>query len=144
MYHTFNLVFTDISYFMKLCDLVFTYLTYRSSLELSKVIIAAYAISATILIFIGLSHLAYFNNFRSSLTYIYYISELIILAIGVFSVINCLVHHTLNQLVIRASNEDRKNRYNLNKQIERQFKPGVIRQIRQRVHDAIFEDPEEE
>lgn len=50
----------------------------------------------------------------------------------------------LNQEVIRAANETRKNRYNLNKHIQRQFKPGVIRQVKKRLHDAIFEDPDEE
>lgn len=60
LYHVFNIVFANISIFMKLCDLYFMYLTLYSSLKLSKVHIFAYAVSTSILTFIGLSHLPYF------------------------------------------------------------------------------------
>ena len=143
LYHLFNILFLNISIFMKLCDIGFTYLTLHSALHLSKVHIVGYAISASILICIGLSHLPYFGNFRGIFAYLYFSIELVILAIAVALVLHFLQIHVLNQEVIRAANESRKNRYNINKQIQKQFKPGVIRQVKQKVHDVIFEDPEE-
>ena len=89
LYHAFNTVFTNISFFMKVCDLAFVYLTFISSLELSKVHVVAYSVASIILIFIGLSHLPYFNNFRSTPVYLYYASELIVLSIGVSLVLYC-------------------------------------------------------
>ena len=102
-----------------------------------------YSISASILICIGLSHLPYYRNFKGFLAYFYFTVELIILAIAVALVLHFLQIHVLNQEVIRAANESRKNRYNINKQIQKQFKPGVIKQVKKRIYDVIFEDPEE-
>jgi hypothetical protein len=119
LYHVFNIVFANISIFMKLCDLCFMYLTLFSSLELSKVHIVGYTVSTSILICIGLSHLPYFRNFRSTFAYTYFAFELLLLALGTLLVLHFLQLHVLNQEVIRVANDNRKNRYNINKQIQR-------------------------
>lgn len=115
LYHLFNVFFTNISVFMKCIDLLFLYLTGKASLELNKLYIAGYALSTSIIIFIGLSHLPYLNNFRSYFAYLYFALELIILLIATLVVLNLLQAHVLMQEVIRVANENRKNKYNINK-----------------------------
>lgn len=127
LYHTFNVVFMNISIFMKLVDLLFMFLTLYSSLHLSKLYIIGYALSCIIIIFIGLSHLPYLNNFRGLFAYFYFCVELLVLTVGTVTTLVLLQAHVLIQEVIRQSNIDKKNRYNLNKQIAKQFEPGVIR-----------------
>lgn len=82
LYHALNILTDNIAPCMKLVDMYLMCLAIYSSLKLSKVHIVWYTISTAIMVFIGLSHLPFFGNFRSTFAYLYFASEMIMLATG--------------------------------------------------------------
>jgi len=144
IYHLFNFIFTDISIYWKPVDTLLLYLTYKATLKLEKLYIIGYIISQFLLVIIGLSHLLFYQHFRSFIVYAYFAFELLVMVLDIIVVVSMLQAHIVVQEMIRAHNTDVANKYSVASKIEKGFHARVVRRIRIIILDVLFNDPAED